>query len=112
VPAEELAIGRSKDVRSRRSRTEEVPKPVDVAAFKVDTGKQRRQKAFLAIIQERPRLRCAFYVSCKQYHSCRLQPSKEGTDARRHLRPVEADNEKLADLVNLPLFLSSHVFWN
>ena len=101
VLAEEFAIAGGEYIRRRGRWPEHVAKSVYAAAFEVDAGEQRRGNAFLAIAQEAPGLLGALDVACEQDHSCWLQTREQGTEARRHLCAVEADDQELADGLSL-----------
>ena len=57
-----------------------------------------RCHALLTVPQKRMRLLSPGDITGKQNHARRLNPSEQGSEARRHLGPVEADDEQLADV--------------
>ena len=95
--AEEFAIAGGEDICGGGRWTEHVAKAIYDSAFEIDAGEQRRRNAFLAIAQQTPGLLGSLYVAREQDHSCRLQSLEQGTEARRHLCAVEADDQELAD---------------
>ena len=72
---------------------------VDASAFEIDAGKERSRHALLAIAQKAPCLLGSPNVAREQNHSRGLQPLEQGTEARRHLSAVEADDQELADMI-------------
>src|SRR4029077_10060983 len=99
VLAEEAAIAGAEDIRRRRCRSQYVAKAVDAPAFEVHAGKQRRGDAFLALAQQPPGLLGSLYISREQNDARRLQSLEQGSEAGRHFRAVEADDQELADLL-------------
>ena len=103
--AKERPAARGKNLCRRRRRTEHVAETVHRAAFKVHASEKRRRHALLAFAQKSVRLLSSGDVAGKQDHARRLNLREQGSEARRHLGPVEADDEELAD-VHVALGLS------
>ena len=78
--------------------SEHVAETVHGAAFEVDAGEERRRDVFLAVAQESMRLLGAGDVAGKQDHARGLDAREQGSETRRHLGAVEADDEELADV--------------
>src|SRR5208282_2391565 len=90
--AKERAAARGKNLGRRRRPTDHVAETIHRAAFKIDATEKRRGNALLAFPQERVRLLSAGDVAGKQNHACWLDLREQGSEARRHLGPVEADD--------------------
>ncbi len=90
-----LRSPRGKDIRRRRRRPEHVAKAIDSSALKIDAGKQRHRDALLTLTQQPPSLLRALDIAREENDSRRLQPPKQGSEPRRHLGAVEANNQKL-----------------
>ncbi len=95
--AKKRAAARGKNLCRRRRRTDHVAETVHRAAFKVHASEKRRGHALLAFAQKSMRLLSSGDVAGKQNHARRLNLREQGSEARRHLGPVEADDEELAD---------------
>ena len=95
--AEKFAIAGCEYIRRRRRRAQHIAESIDAAAFKIDAGKQRGRDALLAIAQQTPGLAGILDVAGEQNHSRRLNTLQQGIEARRHLRAIEAEDQKLAD---------------
>src|SRR5258708_25895702 len=96
--AEEPTIFRGETVCRGRSWAERVAKAGKGRALEIDAGEQRCGNALLAVAQQSPGLVCGLYVAREQDHARRLQSLEQGSEARRHLCAVKADDQKLADL--------------
>src|SRR5271166_3011554 len=94
---EELAVAGGEDIGRGRCGTEHVAEAVDESAFEIDTGEKRCRNALLALAQQTPCLLGGLDVAREEDYARRLQPFEQGSEARRHLGAVEADDEKLAD---------------
>src|SRR5579863_6883167 len=92
VLAKKFAIAGGKNIRSRGRRTQHIAKAVYAAALQINARKQPGRNAILAVAQQPRRLFDGLYVSRKQDHARRLQPREQGTEPRRHLRAVEAED--------------------
>src|SRR5579863_10653995 len=99
VLAEEFSIAAGEYVCCCGRGAEHAAKAIHGTALKVDAGKQRRRNALLTIAQQSPGLLGTLYVPCEQNDARRLQSREQGTEAPRHLRAVEADDQKLADVL-------------
>jgi hypothetical protein len=95
VLAKKLAVAGRENVGGRGSGTERVAKAVYGSTFKIYAGEQRRGNAFLAVAQQAPGLFSVLDVAREEDHACGLEACEHRTEARRHLRAVEADDEKL-----------------
>src|SRR5258708_16953653 len=82
VLAEEFAVAGGEYILCRRCGTQDVSKPVYVAAFEIDTDEQRRRDARLTIAEESPGLLGALNVSSEQDDSGRLYAGEKGTELR------------------------------
>src|SRR5258708_38990375 len=96
--AEEPPMFRCEPVCRGRRWAERVAKAVNAPAFEIDAGEQRCGNALLAVAQQSPGLVCGLYVAREQDPARRLQSLEQGSEARRHLCAVKADDQKLADL--------------
>ena len=94
----EGAAARGKNLCRRRCPTDHVAETIHRAAFKIDASEKRRGNALLALTQKSVRLRGSGNVAGKQDHARRLNLRKQGNEVRRHLGPVEADDEEPADI--------------
>ena len=108
--AKKRAAARGKNLGRRRRPTDHVAETIHRAAFKIDASEKRRGNALLAFAQKSVRLRGPGDVAGKQNHARRLNLREQGSEARRHLGPVEADDEELADLLGKPSSLVPR--WN
>src|SRR6267378_2322101 len=97
--AKERTVARRKNFCRRRRRTHRVAETVHGAAFEVHTSEKRRGHTFLAFAQQSMRLLSSGDIAGKQNHPRRLNLREQGSETWRHLGPVEADNEELADLL-------------
>jgi hypothetical protein len=95
MPAKELAIARSKDCRWRRGGSDRFLKSIHKAPFHVDAKKWRNFDQSLASLQKFISLLGADDISREQDDTCRLHASKQGTDLRRDLGSVKANDERL-----------------
>jgi hypothetical protein len=98
VLAKELAISSGKDFGSGRRGAEDIAEAVDASTFEIDAGKERRGEAVLASAQEMVSLAGMFDVAGKKNYAGGLDAREQGSEARRHLGAVEADDQELADL--------------
>ena len=98
VLAKEPGIAGGKNIRRRRRRSSDVAKAIDLATFHIDARKQRRRNACLAFFEQFVSLLATDDIARKENHTRRLQSCEQGTESRRHLGAVEADNEELANL--------------
>src|SRR5208337_1755252 len=96
--AKERPAARGKDFSRRRRRPDHIAETVYRAALKVDAGEKRRGHALLAFAQKSMRLLSPGDVAGEQNHAGRLNLREQGSEVRRHLGPVEADDEELADI--------------
>ena len=95
--AKERAAARAKNLRRRRRRTDHIAEAVHGTAFKVHAREKRRGHALLAVAQKSVRLLSSGDVAGKQNHARRLNLREQGSEARGHRGPVEADDEELAE---------------
>src|ERR1035441_3583832 len=97
MPAKELAIASAEHIRRRRRRSKCIAKAIDPPALNINAGKQWCGNALLALAQQPPRLFRILDVPRMENASGRLPQSEEGTGPRRKLRPVETNDQQLAD---------------
>src|SRR5271154_3359222 len=95
--AKKFAVSGREHLRRRRRRSEHIAKPIDTSAFQIDAREQRRGNTLSAIAQQPPSLLRALYIAREQNNPRRLQSRKQGTEPRRHLRAVEANDQELPD---------------
>ncbi len=90
--AKERAAARGKSLRRSGRRAEHVAETIHRAAFKVHASEKRRGHALLAFPQKSVRLLSSRDVAGKQNHPRRLNLREQGSEPRRHLGAVEADD--------------------
>ncbi len=76
--AKEFAIAGGEDFGGGRGGAESVAEAIDLAAFKVDAGKERRGDAVLAIAQEAEGLLGSFYISREENYASGLEAGEQG----------------------------------
>ncbi len=96
--AKKRAAARGKNLRRRRRRAEHAAETIHRAAFQIHASEKRRGDALLAFAQKDMRLFRPSDVARKQNHPRRLNLRKQGSEPRRHLGSIEADDEELADI--------------
>jgi len=96
--AVEFTASGGKYFRWGRRGTENLAETVDRSTFEVNAGEQRRRNVFLASAKQAMRLIGAGDVAGKENYACRLDAFEQGSEARRHLSAVEADDQELADV--------------
>jgi hypothetical protein len=99
VPMEKPLIPGREDVSCRGCGAEHVAQAVDGTAFEIDAGKQARANAVLAVAQKLPGLLGSLDVACEQNDAAGLNSGDQGREARRDFGAVEAEDEKLAELI-------------
>jgi hypothetical protein len=95
MPAKELAIASSKYCRWRRGWSDRFLKPIYEAAFHVYAKKWRNFDQSLASLQKFISLLGADDISREQDDTCRLHAGKQGTELRRDLGAVKANDKRL-----------------
>ena len=95
--AKERPAAASKYFSRRGRRSDHIAETVYRATFEIDAGEKRRGNALLTFAQQSVRLLGSGDVAGKQDHSPRLDLREQGSKPRRHLDPVEADDQELAD---------------
>jgi hypothetical protein len=98
VLAEEFAVAGGEYILCRRGGTQDVSKPVYVAAFEIDTGEQRRRDARLTIAQELPGLAGALNVSSEQDDSGWLYMREKSPEPRCHARAIKTNDHQLTKI--------------
>ena len=90
--AKELPITRGENISRRRRRPKHISKAIHLPAFKVNASKERRRNAFLAFAQQSERLLSPSDIACEENHARGLNFREQGSEPRRHLGAVEADD--------------------
>ncbi len=90
--AKERAAARGKDFRRRRCCPQRFPKTIDCTSLEIDASKQRSRNLLLAFPQKRMCLLGTLDIARKQNHPRRLNLPKQGSQPRRHLGSIEADD--------------------
>ena len=93
VPAEQLSILGVEYLRCRRRRSQRIAKAIDGSPFPINACEQRRGNTLLTFAQQTPCLFRTPDVPREENYSLRLQPRQQGSDPRRYLRAVEADDQ-------------------
>ncbi len=90
--AKEAAAAGGKNFCRGRSGADGAAETVYRAAFDVDAGEKRRGYVLLAFAEERVRLLGGLDVAGKEDHACWLNLREQGSQVRRNLSSVEADD--------------------
>ena len=98
VLAKELVIVAAENRGCGRRRTSDIAEAINAATFHVDASEYRDGNACAAISEQFVGLLCSCDVASEEDHARGLDAGEQGTQAGRHLRAIEANDEELADV--------------
>src|SRR5215472_10125941 len=97
--ARQIRIVGCEHFRDRRRRPKHIAKTIYCPTFQINAGEKRRRNTLLTLAQQPPGLLRAPDIACEENNSSRFQPFQQGSERRRHLHAIVADDQQLPSLL-------------